>query len=350
MLIQNRVIENGIRLKEAAQYIRNDPSILATHEKFFRRFLGPWFNLNQKANDWNRTLAFWSHLEQGNDVLGAQQKLLQSMFDFSDFTSVEETWFRRMIPFYSWMRNNLGYQMQSFVQRPMYATLAPKLKEALEEATAGEDAVPENLRPSWMRDSLVTQIGKDPESRFGLAIGQGVLPQVEIVNMLLPLVGEDGVQKFLHYFGSGLNPVATTPLQVATGVDFFSKKTIAAGPRGDISPLDFTLKQAVPVAGFAGSVGDAFGRSPGEGVGRFLVGGRVQAFDDARITSSREREFKDEETRLRSSVRRAERAGDAKASQTARASLLRLYEQMAKIGLDIPNWAEEQLATLTANG
>jgi hypothetical protein len=251
------------------------------------------------------------------------------------------------VPFYSWMRSNLGYQINMLMERPAYAALAPKLKAAIEEAIAGEQTVPEEMRPGWMRDSLATQIGKDRDSRFAVMLGNGVLPQTDVFNIMAPLVGTEGALKFIHYFTSGLNPVLSIPLQLGSGLEFFSGRTIGTDMTSDLSVGEFLGNQVRPLAEIS-RLGRAFDRSPAEGVARAVVGGRVQAFDEQRVESSRERELREKEVALRSAVRRAERLGQS--SLEARARLLKHYELMARLGFETPNWAESQLANPTPTG
>jgi hypothetical protein len=346
----HRILKNNLALEAIGRFVENKPGVMAASERFLRKHLAPWFRANQKADDTLRLLAFMSHLDQGNSPAAAAAKVLESMYDYGDFTSTERAVFRRLMPFYSWIRSNLGYQMKLLMERPMYAALAPKLRESLEEMMAGEAAVPMEMRPSWMRSNLAAQIGKDPDSRFALMFGQGVIPSTDIYNIMLPLVGAEGAMKFLHYFASGLNPALTTPLQLATGVDFFAGRSISPDITSDLTPGEFLLGNVRPVAeyGPGGKVQRSFERGIGQGVSRAVLGGRVQAMDAQRIESSRERELREEEVALRSAVRRAERLGES--SLEARARLLKHYQKMSRLSFDIPNWAEEQLQASPISG
>jgi hypothetical protein len=347
LLIEHKAINNNLSSETVAQAMRRAPGMAAVPERYMRRFLGPWMRANQMSDDVLRGLAFWSFLDQGNTVLGSERKMLDGMFDFADFTEVERNVFRRVVPFYSWMRSNLGYQINMLMERPGYAALAPKIKAAMEESIAGESVVPEEMRPGWMRDSLATQIGKDKDSRFAVMLGNGVLPQTDVFNIMAPLVGTDGALKFIHYLTSGINPVISLPLQLGSGLEFFSGRTIGSDLTSDLSVGEFLGNQVRPVAE-VGRVGRALERSPAEGAARAVVGGRVQAFDEQRVESSRERELREEEVALRSAVRRAERLGES--SLEARARLLKHYEKMGKLGFDAPRWAEEQLQASPITG
>lgn len=348
--LDNRIIKNNLAVEMAGQALKQHPNMLSAAEVRIRHFFAPWFHANEKMMDSMRMMTFLDFLDQGHDVEGAAAATIKAAFDFGDFTSVERNIFRRLIPFYSWIRSNMGYQVRMLFERPMFAAAAPKVQHALEESINGEQTVPRELRPSWMRETLGAQIGTDPERRFALLLGNGALPVTDIYNIIQPLVGTQGALNFLHYFVGNANPALTVPLELGTGMDFFSKKTIGADIGSDMSPGEFLAGQIRPLAeyGPGGRVAQAYKVGGlASAASRALLGGRVQAFDQERLVSTKEREFRGREIMLRSAVRRAERLGDSNASLDARTQLLALYQKMDRLGVgEVPAWAREQLAQM----
>jgi hypothetical protein len=387
------IVNNNISLELAAQHARQDPGFLAAGDRLFRRVLAPWFRANQAADDIVRLSAWMSHIEDGADPMTAASKVLNSMFDYSDFTRTEERVFRRVFPFYSWIRSNMGFQLRSLVEQPMWAALAPKLQEAIEEAAAGEGRVPENLRPRWMRDALATQLNNDPKGRIGLMLGQNILPQSDLLNVLAPLFGLDGAQKFAHFLASSVSPLYTKPFEVAFGRELFSGREIG----GDTGWSSFALGAARPLAEFgaagtaAGAAGALAGTALGGPVGniaggligsqaasiglgaalgegdlsrtlsgkvgvtagkgsitqaitRANLGGRVQAMDDERLASSVRRDFKDKERKLRMRIGALRRTNQSTTDEMA--DLLALYRDALRDGLTevVPKWAKASLS------
>jgi hypothetical protein len=384
LLIKHRAFDNSLTLKMAAEIFRSDPGLLTRADEKMRRLVAPWFKTNQVAQDVVRGLTFLSFLDQGHDTLAAEQRMLRAVFDYGDFTRTEERIFRRLAPFYSWVRNNAAYQFRLFMERPMYAALSPKLKQAIEEATAGEAAVPENLRPSWLRESIAAQVGQDPEDRFAVLL-ENALPTGDLYHLLAPAMGMDGFLNFMHYFGSNVTPLISGPLQLAAGTEFYTGRRIgadaysadvsiaehatnyfrpgnevgipgiagalaggAAGARlGPGAMVAGALAGGVGTAALAGSgkLGAAF-RDGGidQGLGRTAIGGRVQSFDEARLDRGLEREFKEREAIIRSAVRRADRENNLIARREAFMELMRLYDDMSRRGLKVPAWARDMLA------
>jgi len=351
ILTEGRVYDNSLSIEAAAQAVNANKTILDLPDRVLRRSVGPFFRANQIMQDVNRSMVFMSFLRQGDDATTASQRTIRALFDYADFTKVEDQIFRRLFPFYSWMRNNLGYQIAMLAERPGFAALTPKIQEALEQVFAGEAQVPQNQRPMWMRDAVATQMGSDPNSRFALMLGT-TIPQGEVFNVLAPLFGREGAMKFMHYFVSGLAPTINVPLQVGAGTEFFSGRSISPDVySGDMGVGEFLANQIRPVA----EVG-RFARAFEQGgvpqvAARTFFGGRIQAMDDDRISSSLRREFRSEEERIRYAVRKAERNGDSSASTEARARLLDLYRDAVRRGMDdiVPKWAREQLS-LAASG
>lgn len=348
MAVDNRIIDNALTAEAMAEIAQKTPGILSIPDRVLRKHLGFWFRGNQITQDAMRMNAFLSYLNQGYDAVSAQRRVLASMFDYGDFTRIEERLFRRLFPFYSWIRNNLGYQIMLLGERPMWAGMAPKLQTALQEMAAGEATVPDNQRPTWMRNALATQIGTDPNKRFALMLGN-LLPTGDLLTALQPIMGVEGAMQFLHYFAGNLTPAISTPLQAGTGTEFFSGRTIGSDSLGgDVSIGENLLGLVRPVSE-AKAIGRAYEQGGiGQAASRLVLAGRVQAFDQQRLDTTMRRDFRDEEQRLRASIYKAERRGNTEVSQRARAALLALYRDALKRGMDdmVPKWAEDQLQTL----
>lgn len=354
LALKHRIFDNSLTIEAAShalldvEFQRGLMQRLPGYDQLMRRVVGPFFRANQFVQDGMRMLAFASFIRQGHSPVAAEQAVLRSMLDYADFTRVEERYFRTIFPFYSWMRGNLGYQFRMLLERPSYAAAVPRVKEAIEEAVNGEDGVPENMRPTWMREQLATQVGTDPQRRIAVMLGN-MLPQGDLFQALTPVVGVDGAMNFMHYFASQLNPALSVPLQLGAGVETFSGRTI--GPsreEGDIGAGEFLASQVRPLAeyGPGGRLWKAADEGGAAGAGaRFLIGGRSQGFGQDRIDSSLTREYDDRVRRMQAAVHRAERAGDRATSLRARTRLMQVYAEMQGKGLQVPKWAAEQLGT-----
>ena len=249
------------------------------------------------------------------------------------------------------MRNNSAYQMRKFTTDPKWAAMVPKLKEAIEEAIAGDEQVPEHMRPNWMREQLAIQLGSDPDTRSSLNIGT-VIPTEPVYNIPSALTGNDGIMNTIKWFTGGLNPVLSVPLQIGAGREFFSGKTI--GPTegtGDLSMAEFAANQIRPLREL-GAIGGprtaplvkAFQKGVGQGTGRLALGGRFAGFDAERLRIANQREVDERVNELRKYIALSEREGDHERSLSGRVKLMNILEDAEKRGLKIPAWAKRQIS------
>lgn len=317
-------------------------------DRAMRTVFGPWFRVNQKVSDSLRAVTFLSHLEQGSDPATAAMRTIRSLFDYTDVTNVESKGFRLLFPFYSFMRNNMVYQMKLLFERPIFAGSVPLVQNAIEELIAGDEQVPMHMRPNWMREAVAVQMGADPDTRNAVLLSAGT-PIQDALTVGSSIMGVDGFQDFLHYFVSGINPVLRAPLEIGTRREFFSGREI--GPNqfeGDVTVGQFLGSQLRPVRE-AAAIRKAAADGGVAGVaGRALMGGRVQRFNDERLRVNLVRQFQDEERRIRIARKRAVNDGDRERAMGAQIRLLQLYNRMVEAGLgdEVPRWAQSQLSSL----
>lgn len=320
------------------------------YDRLNRWVFGPWVRANSVIEDAFRGAAMLAVLDDGADVLSAQDKVRRGLFSYHDLTRFEEKWMRNIFPFYTWMRNNMAFQLHTLLTRPSYIAAVPRTRDAIEELLAGEAQVPMEARPTWMQSALAMQLGSDPDRRFALVLGN-TIPQAEAYQAIQGITGADGAADVAKYFLGNVSNLITAAPQLATRTQFFSGRQIGVGNNGgDVSAGQFALDMVRPVAeyGPTGKVWKAAGRSATEGLGRAVLGGRIQAFDEDRIRSTRSAEFRQEVETFRRGIRKAER--DGKSSVEQRAGLMRTYAAMVKAGYgeDVPRYAQRQLEEIGA--
>lgn len=328
---------------------------LGVDEGFINHFAAPWFALNGRANDGMRMTAMLALMDDGHDFGGATMKVLNGMFDMENMSHVEKLVFKRMIPFYSWMKHSGLYWTKRMLQNPALLSLAPRVKDSLEESIYGDDRVPEYLRPNWMRDQMALQVGFNPDSRYALTLG--TLVPTEMATAIgaaaaSPGIGVTGLKQLAENVGFGLTLPLKMLIETATGREMFSNREIGFNPsEGDLSYGEYLASQARPLREFGignirqGPIQKAAEAGAVPLASRLLLGGRSQPFDDERIRQNMLREFKQAEQSIRKRVTIAQREGNQGASVEARARLLRLYAEMAQKGLgdQVPAWARGQL-------
>lgn len=320
-------------------------------EALVRRFFQPWFKMNATMEEWFKTAAYMAMVDSGHAPSAAMSHIAETFFDFANMTNAERKIRRYFIPFYAWLRSNSAYQMRKVLVDPKWAAMVPKLKEAIEESIAGDEQLPEHVRPNWLREQLAIQVGKDPDTRSALSIGT-VIPTEPVYQAGGATTGNEGIQNLIKWFTSGLNPVWSVPLQIGAGREFFSGRTIGANEgEGDMSMGEFLASQVRPVREL-GAIGGprtaplvkAFEKGVGQGVGRATLGGRFQGFDDERLRIASQREVDERANELRKYIALSEREGDHERSLSGRVKLMSLFADAERRSLKIPAWARSQLA------
>lgn len=323
----------------------------ALKDTYNQGIVHPFFNGYQRVNDTVRLAAVMALVEDGSDMRSAIEKIRTAAYDYENMTSFEHKYMRVVVPYYRWARNNLAYQVRMLFEEPKWANAYPKLKNAFEELTAGEQKVPDNMRPEWMLDEMATQLGDNPDSRYALMLGR-LAPQVEAAQPIQALAGTRGVMDTARFGLGQLNPLATFLPQLGAGQDFFSGRKIGASEgEGDITAGDFAASQVRPLSeyGPGGRVAEAFRRGGiAGGAARLALGGSAQEFDRARLETTKAREIRDTVENIRRAITMQERRGDHAGSLQSRARLLRVYKKAMDLGLEkqvsVPRWAKTAVA------
>ena len=321
--------------------------------RYFNRIFSQFAAMNGVVEDVSKIGAYISFLDDGLSAEQAAKRVKDVLFDYSDMTQTEAKLRKYYLPFYAWVRNNGAFQVRTLLQNPKWAAAVPKLKDAIEEAVAGDQAVPDWARPGWMRDEIATQVSTDPAK--ALTIGSWI--PTEPVNRLggAAVGGWDGIMGLLRFGGSMLAQPIQMPLSLGQGREYYTGRTIAPNMEGDLSPGEFigsqfgALREILPMGLRTPPLIAAGKEGPGALAARLAAGGRLQGLDTKQLAFQTEREFKTAEDGLRKHIAIAEREGNKEESLAARVRLLALYREKAKTGGKIPKWAAKTLAGESAS-
>ena len=107
------------------------------------RFLG------HRGDDWGRGVMFVDTLKNGGSVDEALARIHKFHFDYADLSPFERR-IKRVVPFYTWTRNNLPLQLQMMPLNPGKYNLWFSLKRAIENGEEGDppDYFSEGMNPS----------------------------------------------------------------------------------------------------------------------------------------------------------------------------------------------------------
>ena len=213
----------------------------------------PWVRANaglaELSEKYTRIAPFLAGLdrfgiEDGGRAAGLLVKA--SQFDYTDLTPEERRFLRNLMPFYTFSRFNIPFQVRGLVMEPhVYAKLGHGW-EAAQDAVGVDDRWREEIFPRWVRDNMgevldfapadvpgaaalarVPVLGGMFESQHPIALNLSSLPAMDL-NKLFEVGGTFGVfsDTAQDELLSMINPMVKTPIEQVAGIDSFTRSAI----------------------------------------------------------------------------------------------------------------------------
>jgi hypothetical protein len=155
----------------------------------------------------SRRLGFYmDRIRRGYSPYHAAKACKRVLFDYRDMTNIERQLFRRIVPFWSWLRNNVRLQVGTLLSRPGMTMLQLRAGGAVSK-------IPD--APAWVRGRMMVAL--DPDKQTGeerMLTGIG-LP-VEDIAELLDFHG--GYKEWVRQLAFRANPYLK--LGISRALDF----------------------------------------------------------------------------------------------------------------------------------
>ena len=192
-------------------------------KKVRRVTLAPWSSQNvlfkgvRDANGWIEDMirlgVGMDTLKNGGSLDDALNRIAKSQFDYSELSQFENEWVKRFVPFYTWTRKNVPYQLKQLGAHPYKYNRIMAVKRNLELGTKEEGVVPDYyMEPFGIRM---------PFSRKGATVYS--VPDIPFQDLLkLDPTGSEGVGGVLSNLTWQLTPLLKTPIEVATKTNLAS--------------------------------------------------------------------------------------------------------------------------------
>jgi len=190
----------------------------------------------------------------GGSVEDGLERIAKSQFDYSELTEFERNVMQRFMPFYTWTRKNVPYQLQQLGKHPNKYNAVMNAKRNLEWGTEEEGYVPDYLlQPFGIRMPFTAsgaRVYSVPDLPF-----QDLL-RYDPTTRQTGELGDPlyGVKETLQNFAWQLSPIVKTPVEMAFqkklagyGAPFTGEKVIAPQPIRSIPGL----MQALETVGWA---------------------------------------------------------------------------------------------------
>lgn len=166
---------------------------------------------------------------KGFDPIQAGQDVMKYHFDYSFMTDVERALPRRLIFFYSFLRNNIPFQMEQLLNKPgrvgklFIGDRDGAVRQVL-SAVTGDD--PEGQQPAaeylseWQREGAPFYVGRNPdnadEARFWMM--DGWVSTFDLLRLFSPL----------DYMANSLVPLFREPWAQVSNFDFFFHRPLVS--------------------------------------------------------------------------------------------------------------------------
>lgn len=150
----------------------------------------------------------------------AARKVREALFDYSELTPTEQNVFKRIIPFYSYMRKNFEFQLSNMARTPGKYTFLDHIIRNVKESVGADVSEEEwNAMPDWIKNSAAIPI-RNKEGDLTVLTGFG-LP-TEALNATVGKTGADTVRQLI----SQSNPLLKYIIEKATGYDTYANRPI----------------------------------------------------------------------------------------------------------------------------
>ena len=183
-------------------------------------------DMGQSSELFLRYSAFLDGMEKYNDINAAMDRVYLLHFNYQDLSSGEQ-WLRRLVPFYTWTRNNVPAQFRILVMKPGKIQRFMYANEEMQNQFKADEPWMQQVLPEF----IVNQDGFASRFKFGgNNIGVFLKLPYEDLNRLFTPSGAPKLQEI----ASMLGPATKTPLEVATGTNLSTGQT--ANPAGESVP------------------------------------------------------------------------------------------------------------------
>lgn len=138
-------------------------------------------DLVQSIDNAARFALFADGLEKGMDVQSAINRTKLYLFDYNDLTKTEKTFFKRLIPFYTWTRKSIPVGLMSAVQQPGKVAAIKKIQGEAESNVPG--ALENRQVAEWIRDSMGVPIKKNDDGTVSYFLMGNWIPTMDVAKL-----------------------------------------------------------------------------------------------------------------------------------------------------------------------
>lgn len=190
-------------------------------------------DFNRHAENWGRMMHYLYRREYQKMGAGEAADIVRGAhFDYEDLTRTEQAIKKSAVPFYTWTRKNIPYQIAQFARSGKYAAFPLMVNESNQASPKD----PGQIVPSFVKQGLGFHVP------FG---GKG--------NFYLPVFGPVDLEKVQHPLSQGvsmLSPLLQIPTELITNKNLNTGQPIYGSelshPRNPISGFAASILRGIP--------------------------------------------------------------------------------------------------------
>ena len=163
-----------------------------------------------------RLAHFMDKMQKGWSPDAAADSVKKFLFDYSEIAPGDEV-MKRIVPFWTWMRNNIPLQLENLVRHPGKFGIMGKMKHAFEGGAERSKWLAENEeRPDWLKESL----------HFRLPDNFSINGKPTIAKLGLPMEDLARMGDFKEWWSSVTPPLKLIPEYIFNKHSFFGSDII----------------------------------------------------------------------------------------------------------------------------
>jgi len=207
--------------------------------------LMPWkqdnilFKTNRAVGTAIEDNARWAHfidmVSKGYSYDDAARSVKKFLFDYGDLTTTEQTFMKRILPFYTWTRKNIPLQLEQLVAQPEKYAAIPKVIQSIESGVP--DPKSEKYLSQYVKDNIPVKIGTDSKGNTQYFLLGNWLPAAQAIDVL---------SQPLDNLIQMATPLLKTPFELWANKSLFFKNTL-----GEASKIEYYYKQPTEFVGVA---------------------------------------------------------------------------------------------------
>ena len=174
-------------------------------------------NINSALDDLNQFSVYYTKRLQGFAPDAARSEVIKTHFDFGNLSNAEKSVMRRLVPFYSWLRQSIPTVISELIEKP-----GGKLGQIVKGIGNLQQDQTNGFVPEYLSKGIAVPIGEEKAGtmRFLSQLG---LP----VEDTLGLYNPKGLARSGLAMLSQANPLLKAPLEYMTGKQFYSGRDLA---------------------------------------------------------------------------------------------------------------------------